>query len=101
MIVLNLYVFGETGAHARAIANLRSLTKVYSAHELTVEIVDISQNPQTAVDKHITATPILVKTAPLPEQRLVGDLSDADTVRLFLGLYGKEKEHSLEKGNTI
>src|SRR5690349_4499469 len=82
--VLRLYVTGATEKSARAIANLRALCDQHLAGRYDLEVVDVYQEPLLALEGHILAAPTLVKSAPLPVRRLIGDLSDHD--KLFAAL---------------
>ncbi len=77
---LRLYVTGATEKSARAIANLRALCDLHLAGRYELEVVDVHQQPLLALEGHILAAPTLVKQAPLPVRRLIGDLSDSDKV---------------------
>jgi circadian clock protein KaiB len=85
--VLRLYVTGATEKSARAIANLRSLCDEHLQGRYELEIVDVFQEPLLAMEGHIVAAPTLVKNAPLPVRRLIGDLSDTDKVIAALDIH--------------
>lgn len=82
---LRLYVSGNAPNSARAVINLRALCAAHfaSAHEL--EIVDILTQPQRALADSIIVSPTLLKLAPQPTARVIGDLSDSARVLLTLG----------------
>lgn len=82
--VLRLYVTGATPNSARAIANLRTLCEQHLAGHYELEVVDVYQQPLLALQGRILAAPTLVKSAPPPVLRLIGDLSDQP--RLFAAL---------------
>jgi circadian clock protein KaiB len=84
LLVLRLYVAGRAPNSLRAIANVRALCDEHfaSAHEL--EIVDLLEHPQRALDDGIIVTPTLLKLSPLPVQRVIGDLSDRNQVFVTL-----------------
>jgi circadian clock protein KaiB len=77
---LKLYVTGATERSARAVANLRALCDRYLAGRYVLDVVDVYQQPLLALEGHILAAPTLVKSAPLPIRRLIGDLSDSERV---------------------
>ena len=83
---LKLYVTGRTQRSERAIANLRRIceTELRGAYEL--DIIDVLERPQLAEDEKILATPTLIKKLPEPMRRLIGDLSQVDTVLLGLDM---------------
>jgi circadian clock protein KaiB len=83
---LCLYVTGMTAHSARAIENLRAFCRTHLAGRHTLRIFDLYQQPALARAEQLVAAPTLVKRAPLPERRLVGDLSNEERVRAALGL---------------
>jgi circadian clock protein KaiB len=81
-----LYVAGETHNSLRAIANLAALCREYLPDRHEIEVVDIFKEPNRALADGILMTPTLIKLAPAPAQRIVGTLSDMQTVLEVLGL---------------
>ena len=83
---LTLYVIGASTLSARAITNARRLCDEYlpGRHRLTV--VDLLDDTGAVRRSQVLATPTLVRTAPLPVRRLVGDLSKVDRVLAALGI---------------
>lgn len=84
--VFKLYVKGETADSTRAVTNLLRISKEFLNDRCELEIIDILKTPEAAADAHIVAIPTLVKTIPPPPCKLIGDLSDIETVLLTLGL---------------
>lgn len=85
--ILKLYVVSGTPSSDRAVAAIEQLRAVLPG-EVTVEVVDLGEQPEVAEAERIIATPMLVRLAPEPVRRVVGDLSDLDRVRWGLGLGG-------------
>lgn len=81
---LRLYVAGATTRSARTIATIKTACEKHLAGRYDLRIIDIYQQPQLARQEHIVAVPLLVKQAPAPRRRLVGDLSDR--AQLLAGL---------------
>ncbi|UXA16059.1 circadian clock KaiB family protein [Mycobacterium sp. SMC-4] len=81
---LRLYVTGRSPKCLGAIENLRRACEAHLAGRYEVEIVDLLENPRRAADDQIVAVPTLVRKAPEPVRKIVGDLSDTD--RLLAGL---------------
>jgi circadian clock protein KaiB len=84
-ITLRLYVAGNAPNSVRARANLSALCEVL-AQPYTLEVVDVLVAPLRAFTDGILLTPTLVKLAPPPSSRMVGDLSDTARVRAALGM---------------
>ena len=84
--VLRLYVTGVLHNSARAIVNLNEICEKYLKGRFELEIIDIYQQPSLALAEEIIAIPVLVKKFPLPEERLIGDLSNTDKVLRVLHL---------------
>jgi circadian clock protein KaiB len=81
---LKLYVTGNTPRSQRAIANLYRLCEQELPGQYKITVIDVLKSPQLAEAEHILVTPTLIKEFPNPVQRIVGDLSDSQTV--FWGL---------------
>jgi circadian clock protein KaiB len=84
---LELYVTGRSVSSVAAIANLeRILGKSGLDGQWHLVIVDVLDQPDAAEAANIVATPTLIRRAPAPVRRLVGDLSPTDVVLRGLGL---------------
>jgi len=81
-----LYVTGGSAHSTAAITNATRLFNATLQGRYTLEIVDISQQPERAVTDQIVAVPTLVKTHPQPRRRVIGDLSNNQKVIDVLGL---------------
>ena len=73
-----LYLAGNTPASARAIVNTRRFCEEHLDGEYDLEIIDISLHPERVREAQIIAAPTLVKKLPLPERRVIGDMSSTD-----------------------
>lgn len=83
--VLKLYISGMTLRSRQAIDNLQKLCEEHLAGRYELEIIDIYQQPALAKAAQIIAAPTLVRNLPLPEQRVIGDLSVPGRVLVLLG----------------
>ncbi len=86
-----LFVAGESPNSLQAVANLRALCDADLAGRHEVEIVDLMQTPERALEENILLTPTLVKVAPGPVLRIVGALTDRDVLRRALSLSAGSK----------
>ncbi len=84
--VLRLYVAGTSPGSTRAVEALTALCDEHLRGRYDLEIVDVYQQPQLALDDQILAVPMLLRRAPLPMRRLLGDLSDMPRVLRGLDL---------------
>lgn len=84
--VLRLYITGASPNSARAIMNLKEICEKYLKGRYSLEIIDVYQQATLAKKEQIVALPLLIKSDPLPERRLIGDLSDTESVLKGLGL---------------
>jgi circadian clock protein KaiB len=85
-VILTLYVAGASARSERAIENLRSISEVLLRGRAVVNIIDVLKQPEQAEQAHIMATPTLVREQPPPERRIIGDLSDQETVLKALSI---------------
>ena len=82
---LRLYVAGNAPNSVRAIGNIRAICAEHFAGAHELEIVDMLEHAQRALQDEILVTPTLLRLWPLPIERVVGNLSDTDQVLLTLG----------------
>jgi circadian clock protein KaiB len=83
---LRLYVTGATPNSTRAVSNLKEFCETYLKGKYELEIIDVYQQPLMAESEQIIALPMLIKKSPLPQRRLIGDMSDTDKVLRGLNL---------------
>jgi len=83
-LLLRLYVSGSAPNSVRAIDNARAICEEHFAAAHILEIIDLAHEPHRAADDAIVVTPTLLKISPAPEQRVVGNLSDAGHVLSIL-----------------
>jgi len=83
---LCLYVSGSTLKSARAVVNIKRICEECLKNRYTLEVIDIYQQPDLARRDQIVAVPTLIKRRPLPPRRLVGDLSNRESVLQGLDL---------------
>ncbi|BAV07043.1 circadian clock protein KaiB [Filimonas lacunae] len=86
--VLRLFITGATPNSLRAVTNLREICEAHLPGKYTLEIVDVYQQPAVAKQEQLIALPLLIKKFPLPERRMIGDLSDRQKVLNALMLNG-------------
>lgn len=84
--ILKLYITGNTPRSQRAIANILRICQEELSEQYQVEIVDVLEQPEMAEQEKILVTPTLIKQLPPPIQRIIGDMSNTDTLLLGLNL---------------
>jgi circadian clock protein KaiB len=85
--ILRLFITGILPNSARAVINVKGICEKYLKGRYELEIIDIYQQPALALTEDIIAIPLLIKKFPLPEIRLIGDLSDTESVLEGLNLF--------------
>jgi circadian clock protein KaiB len=88
--VLRLYVTGASPNSVRAITNIKNLCEDYLKGQYDLNIIDVYQQPQIAQTVDIIALPMLVIKTPLPERKLIGDMSDKNKLIRSLGILNHE-----------
>src|SRR5450432_4099278 len=78
--IFRLFVTGILPNSARAVINIKAICEKYLKGKYELEVIDIYQQPALALSENIIAIPTLIKKFPLPEIRLIGDLSDTESV---------------------
>ncbi len=97
-----LYKAGDKPAMQRAEAGLRRLCDRYLEGRYTLEVVDV-MDAAAEIPPDVLAVPLVVRKAPPPERRVIGDLSQMAKAAQGLGLTeadfiagAKENSHSTE-----
>lgn len=90
--VFRLYITGASPNSLRAIANTKNICEEYIKEEYDLQVIDVYQQPNVAKEENIIALPMLVKKHPLPEKRLIGDMSDMERVLKGFGLTNSNNE---------
>lgn len=81
-----LFVAGEAPNSVQAIANLAALVRTHLPDRYELEIIDVFREPKRALSEGVFLTPTLMVLAPPPVRRIIGTLSNTQTVLLALGL---------------
>jgi circadian clock protein KaiB len=85
-LVLRLYVAGDSANSVLARSNLQSAIAHLGKDEVVLEIVDVLRDPERGLRDGILATPTLIRAAPSPEQRVIGNLRDRTALVAGLGI---------------
>jgi len=78
--VFELYVSRKSLLDIKTIYNCKAILTHQIKSKYILEIIDIHEFPELAIKANIIVTPILIRKSPLPETRIIGDLSDMKTV---------------------
>lgn len=85
--VLRLYVTGNTPQSSRAISNIKAICETHLRNRYNLAVVDLYHDHARAQEDQIVVAPTLVRQAPPPIRRLIGDLSDTPRVLSALDIY--------------
>ncbi len=84
---LKLYITAMTPKTEGQIEKLRQFYDKELAEEgYELKVVSILDEPQSAENDRILATPTLIKQLPEPVRRIIGDISNTEKIRLNLEL---------------
>ena len=78
--VLRLYVTDATPKSARAIVNARRILEEHLQGNYSLEILNIAEHVAQAAEDQIICAPTLLRLAPPPARRIIGDMSDVERV---------------------
>ncbi len=81
-----LYILNETPNNQQVYQNLIDMCESYIPDNYHIETVNVSLYPEIAENSKILALPTLIREAPLPKIRIVGDLSHQTEVAKSLNL---------------
>lgn len=74
--VFQLFINPGTIDSTHAVKNIQLFCEKHLKGMYEIEVIDIKEHPEWATKENIFALPLLIKKMPLPEDRLIGDLSD-------------------------
>jgi circadian clock protein KaiB len=83
---LRLYVAGQTPRSLTAFSNLKAICENHLEGRYHIEVVDLLEHPQLSKGDQILAIPTLVRKLPHPMRKIIGDLSDTESVLVGLDL---------------
>jgi circadian clock protein KaiB len=78
--ILRLFVSGILQNSVRAIRNITRICEEHLKDNYELEVIDIYQRPDLATSEQIIVVPVMIIKSPLPERRIIGDLSNVQTV---------------------
>jgi len=84
--IFQLFVTGASPNSSRAISNLKAIFEKCIKSGYQLQIIDVYQQPHIAESVDIIALPLLIRRLPLPERRLIGDMSNEEKIKKSLGL---------------
>jgi circadian clock protein KaiB len=84
--VLRLFITGHTEKSRRAVRNITRLCEEHLHGDYDLEVIDVYQQPELAVEHQLVAAPTLFKVLPLPPRKMIGDMSDTGRVLAGLGI---------------
>ncbi len=89
--ILRLFVAGATDRSRQAILRVRELCANGLKDRVTLEVIDIYQQPALARTNQIVATPTLIIELPKPLRRFIGNLANINGLFIELDLIKKGK----------
>ena len=84
--ILQLFVSGILQHSLHAIKNINQICEQHLKGNYKLEIIDIYQHPDLAISEQIIVIPVMIIKYPLPERRLIGDLSNVEKVLEVLNI---------------
>jgi circadian clock protein KaiB len=85
--VLRLFITGASPNSVRALTNIKGVCENYLKGRYKLEIIDVYQQAEIAEKEQLVALPMLIRKQPLPERRLIGDMSDIQKVLKGLEIF--------------
>ena len=77
---------GQSARSAAALRNLEAICDEHLAGRYRIEVIDLLKHPQLARGDQIVAVPTLVRHLPPPMKKIIGDLSNEESVLVGLDL---------------
>jgi circadian clock protein KaiB len=90
---LRLYVAGQTPKSLVAFSNLKNICEEHIHGKYSIEVIDLSKQPQIAIEDSIVAIPTLIRKLPEPIKKIIGDLSNTEKVLVGLQIISLANEN--------
>ncbi len=71
-----LYVAGDAPNSIQAVANLKLFCEKYLKDRYQIEEVDVMRDPARALADGVLLTPMVMRTAPSPQRKVIGNLTE-------------------------
>ena len=78
--ILHLYISSNNSTAEQTLSSIHQLLEQGLTSPYTLRVIDINKNPEQAEINQVQATPTLVRVAPKPVRRIVGQLNDIQRV---------------------
>ena len=87
-LIFKLYVLKDSPQCQQAMATLDEICSNQLKGRCDNTIIDVALDPQAAEDDDVLVTPTLIKIAPSPQRRVLGDFSNAQRLLAALEVDG-------------
>ena len=77
---LQLYIAGDTPQSRKAVSDLNDIIETYGNKRTEIDVIDLFDDPDIAIEHDILAIPTLIRELPAPGLRIIGDLSSGERV---------------------
>lgn len=91
-VILRLYVTGNTRSAAEATSTLTDLCQELGEERATLDVIDVLDHPEAALNDDVYATPTVFRIKPEPIRRVFGDLSSKEMLIVGLQLTSGEED---------
>ena len=88
-MIIKLYLAGDSEKSRINISDVETVLKRIKKEPRILEVVDVLQYPQAAMDDQIMATPTLLIQRPESTQRIIGDFKDTEKILKIIN-FGKK-----------
>jgi len=95
--VLQVYVAGDGPNSRLAVENLKKICEQELPGQYRIDVVDVTHDPQVAIENNLIALPAIVRTLPPPLRRFIGNCAKEDKTLRGLGLIERDKPEDAEK----
>ncbi len=81
-----LYQVNGAPNSVRALSNLYAICRKHFPDSHRIEVINVLEEPLRALAESVFVIPTVVRVSPLPEQQIIGNLSEEQEVLRALGL---------------
>ena len=92
MYKLRIYLAGKSKRDEKNVGELREILEYKLKNQYSLQVIDVLDSRELAIQDNVLATPVLIKLEPQPVRKLLGDFGDYEKLMLLLGMADREDD---------
>lgn len=74
MIKLRIYITGKDPKTKKDVEHIKHILEERVSGQYSLEVLDVLENSRQALEDNIFVTPTILRSSPLPQKKIIGDI---------------------------